>query len=246
MNKDLSLSEKLHNAMFSQQAENTMARHCYMHAGGFGSEEVDLIWSKHEEITWAHSFGRMRGHEHVRDNWAGSLEEKARANFEKLKQAFPEVSGMDARPLMEYALHTLTSSIAEVADDGKTARISWYTPGVIFSYLNVPGPMNPTGDREGAWIWERYGCDFVWEDGECKLLHMQVAPDYMGPMDGLNGAARTYESLINPQPMPEFDMALPPVDDPGPLNYEYSPVRAVQNPLPWPEPYVSMDKLNSY
>ncbi len=51
--------------------------------------------------------------------------------------------------------HILTSAVIEVADDGKTAKAVWYSPGIV-SEGSAPNWMT-------AWIYELYACDFVKE-----------------------------------------------------------------------------------
>ena len=159
---------------------------------------------------------------------------------------YPEVEGMDPRPLMECAVHMLGSSIIEVADDGQSARASWYTPGVIFSTLNWHGK------REGIWIWERYGNDFVREGGEWKIFSQHVCNDYGGPFDVVNFAADAYKRLLNPQPRKPMEgpgpadgaegTPAPPKSD-YPLFYSgYDPLQTPQNPVAWPAPYETFDR----
>ena len=33
---------------------------------------------------------------------------------------------------------------------------------------------------------------------------------------------------------------------PGPIHYNYTPIMHVQNTVPWPEPYTTMDRNNTY
>lgn len=75
---------------------------------------------------------------------------------------------------MEASVHILFTDIIEVADDGKSARGSFITPGVIFCRLNR---------HEYPYcnvLWERYGSDFVLEHGRWLYLHEQVLPGYHG------------------------------------------------------------------
>lgn len=77
-----------------------------------------------------------------------------------------------------------------------TARASFLTPGVLFSTLNVNLKCRCMT------LWERYGSDFIFEDGEWKYLHEQVCPDLGGSFDDGNQAHSKYEQLVNPQAGP--------------------------------------------
>jgi hypothetical protein len=97
-------------------------------------------------------------------------------------------------------------------------------------------------------LWERYGSDFVLENGEWKYLHEQVCPDLPGRMDCVNWAAESYEKLakgLDPAGQATLG-APPPVSDPGPLHTPYSPLQIPQNTVPWPEPYETLDENNTY
>lgn len=60
--------------------------------------------------------------------------------------------------------HYLTTYIIQVARDRKTAK------GIFFS------PGHETWMREGgkiaSWVWGKYGCDFIKEEGEWKIWHL--------------------------------------------------------------------------
>ncbi len=123
MNRDLSLSQRIWNCAATQEAEFVHATHTYLHARANATEEWSQIWSRSEDISWAHGFGRMRGTKSV---WNGSVtlyDVKATERFQANYEAMPDIGGFDIRPLMELSLHTLATDIVEVADDGKTARL---------------------------------------------------------------------------------------------------------------------------
>jgi hypothetical protein len=156
----------------------------------------------------------------------------------------PEIAWLtDFRSLGEVAMHSLSTDIIEVADDGQTARGFFLTPGVIASALT------PDMTYRGFSLWERYGSDFVCEGGEWKYLHEQVCPDLSGTFDSANPGADAYRQLVNPAPPDGSGMELDQdmrLTDPGPLHHNYTPVQTVQNTVPWPEPYETLDNDNTY
>jgi hypothetical protein len=242
MKKHLSLSQRIHNAVGSQEVENVKARHTYYHGRADATGEWGNIWSHSKESSWAHAFGRMRGFDQV---WYGSVtqyDKMAMENWLGLYEKYPEVGGKDPRPLMEASVHTLVTDVIEVADDGMSARGSFITPGVIHSVLT------PEGKKYCNVMWERYGSDFVLEDGEWKYLHEHVCPDIMGELDMIDWAAEDYARITAPNPEPPKSPTLgtPPVSDPGPLHFPYSVLQTPQNTVPWPEPYATLDENNTY
>ena len=187
--KHLDLHQRVLNAAASQQVENVKAQHTYLHGRADAAGEWGQIWSRNDWCSWGHIFGRMRGWEQV---WKGSVtsyDNMAMQNSLNVQKIYPEIGGHDPRPLMEASVHTLFTDIIEVADDGKSARGSFITPGVIFCRLNR---------HEYPYcnvLWERYGSDFVREHGRWLYLHEQVCPDIMGKLDMTNFAHDDYERL---------------------------------------------------
>lgn len=94
-------------------------------------------------------------------------------------------------------------------------------------------------------LWERYGMDFIKENGEWKFLHYQVCPEFFALYDIFNPAELKYHNLKEgipdpPQSAPRY------VEDPGPLHKECDPLQPVQNTCPPPLPYAKLDNHNTY
>lgn len=267
----LSLEQRIHNAEAAQQVEYLHARHSYLHAMIHCKEEWDEIWSQSDNISWAHAFGRMRGFDEVWFNSVTTYNWRGISSYGQIFLAVPEVSRLtDFRSLSELSVHTLATDIIEVAEDGRTARGFFLTPGVLSS------APNPNGHYWASTLWERYGSDFCFENGEWRYLHEQVCPDIGGDFDITNTGAMEYYYLTHPEVQPKrpggpprikkeleyTDTGAPMIpltedgqpdikallrlSDPGPLHKEYSVFQTVQNTVPWPEPYVTMDDDNTY
>jgi len=242
LKSNLSLHERIRNANASQQVENVKARHAYLHGRADSTGEWAQIWSRSDDCSWAHAFGRMRGFDQV---WRGSVadyDKMAMQNACKLMDIYPETAGKDPRPLMECSVHTLVTDVIEVAEDGMSARGSFITPGVIHS------TMNEDEKKYCFVLWERYGSDFVLEDGKWLYLHEHVCPDIMGDMDDTNWAMDEYKRITAPKVEDQEPPTLgnPPVTDPGPLHMPYSVLAHPRNTVPWPEPYKTLDNDNTY
>lgn len=244
MNKELSISQRIHNAAGSQEVENLHARHEYLHAKSHGKEEWGVLWSKSDDCSWAHEFGRVRGFKNVFFISVTDYDTGPYEKYVELYEQYPEVlGGADPRALPEIAFHTIDTDIIEVADDGMSARAFFFTPGIIIG--NLPSPSRPM--RRAHLCWERYGSDFVFEDGKWLYLHEQVCPDIIaGPLATANDAHEQYSNLINPNYVPRPARGGPKVDDPGPFHFDYSPTQIVQNTVPWPVPYATIDNSNTY
>lgn len=239
MYEHLDLSQRIHNAAASQEVETLHAAHEYLHNCAFSKEEWNSIWSKNEDVSWGHFFGRMRGWDEVWYGSVGNYDRMCYLDYCNLMPVYPEVIGMDPRPFTWTGMHTLANGIVEVADDGKSARTVYITPGMGAKCLSA------TKHKEGAYLWERYGADFILEDGKWLYLHQQVCPDFEGDIDIDNWAQVAYKQEkaggINvPNNAPPF------LEDPGPLHFRYSPIQTVQDTVPWPEPYKTFDEEHTY
>lgn len=212
MKTHLTLSQRIHNAEGMQAAEYLHARHTYLHATSYCKEEWGEFWDTSEEASWGHLFGVMCGFDEVWYNSVSNYDPDGFRGYINLVKQHPEISWFDARSIREISMHTLATDIIEAADDGKTVRASFLTPGVLVFALNA------NHHYRGLTLWERYGSDFVYDEdsGEWLYLHEQVCPDMGGPMD-----------VCNPGMVPITSSwasaAAPVVPDPA-----WPPVRAVQ------------------
>ena len=311
MKKHLTLSQRIHNAEGVQAAEYLHARHTYLHATSYCKEEWGEFWDTSEEASWGHLFGIMCGFDEVWYNSVSNYDPDGFRGYINLVKQHPEISWFDARSMREISMHTLATDIIEAADDGKTVRASFLTPGVLMFALNANHHFR------GLTLWERYGSDFIYdeEDGQWLYLHEQVCPDMGGPMDVCNPGQDAYNKLMGigggkgpgpgpgaggpPQGMggapgaggPPQGMGGAPgaggapagdspsgkdgnatvpgmvikekgatrgatsaggakgevhVGVPGPIHYNYTPIMHVQNTVPWPEPYKTLDRENTY
>ena len=59
----------------------------------------------------------------------------------------------------------LTTPMIEVADDVKTAKGLWWTPGI------GSNPQN-NNDPQALWYWGMVGVDFIYEDNTWKVWHL--------------------------------------------------------------------------
>jgi hypothetical protein len=242
MKEHLSLSQRIKNAASSQAVENVKAVHTYLHGRTDGTDEYDGIWADSEDISWAHAFGRMRGKDQV---WHGNVVDYDGLAFNswlKTVKLFPEIAGKDPRPIMEASVHTLVTDIIEVADDGKSARGSFLTPGAIHCTLHY------SGKKYCHILWERYGSDFVLDDGEWKYLHEHVCPDILTNLDTGNWAQEDYARVsgrVHSEP-PPVTSGIPACADPEPMHQPYTTLQMPQNTVPWPEPYKTMNNDNTY
>lgn len=246
MNRNLSISQRIHALEAAQEVQNTLGRHTWLHARNFSREEFSVNWSKRDDISWTQDWGRVQTRESFWYAKVTGYDMMPYRMYVKNYPVWPEIGGLDPRPLFGAAIHATNSDIIEVADDGLSARGTWLAPGVIHS------PLHPDKRPLRLTDLERYGADFVYEEGRWLFLHNQVCPDIMIPGDHINWAAEEYaqaRSGCGAEKAEEgaIPTELPyPVDDKGPFHIPYSISQTPQDSVPWPEPYRTLDEKNSY
>lgn len=228
----MTVSERIQRVNAAVECEKLMSLHVYLHAGGIHREEIENYWTKSDDCTWAHSFGQMKGKANYTYNYADKQEYDVRCNFAEISKVYPEVLDEekvpDFRATYEEAMHFTTSPIIEVAEDGQTAKGLFYTPGCIFSTLNADQA------REGTWMWERYGADFILEDGRWVFKNLKVCFDLGGPMDVPNWPLLPKMPPPDAEVEEEYPMKM---SIPGPLHYDMSPTQMPQARPFMPVPY---------
>ena len=132
-----------------------MGFHVWYHAHYLNDVELDRVWVTTKPYTdtavWAQNSDYWQGMDKIRAYYGPKVDQKMQAGG--------------------FQFHTLTSQIVVVADDRRTAKGVWYTPGMVGGY------------NGGSWLWERYGVDFVNENGSWKIWHLHVYTDFGAPVN---------------------------------------------------------------
>lgn len=179
--KDAGEISNADRALAMLQVQNTMSRHAYYHATGDNLAEIDALWvdrngANARTATFASPMWVMNGLEVVRRAY-GEENQKRRADaLTALAAVDPGVKDIPANlgAGHEWAMHTNTTPVIEVAGDGNTAKGVWYSPGMgLFTKIE-----NGKAVVGGVFFWEKYGGDFIRENGVWKIWHLQMAYDF--------------------------------------------------------------------
>ncbi len=138
--------------------------------------------------------------------------------------------------------HVLASPVIEVAEDGKSARSFYLTPGTMM------GMNGQNGGRSGGYLWERYGSDFVYRDGRWWWFHEQVCPDIGDSYDANNWAQDRFRKYISGE-LNVGNCSGPPrsgISDLRQVHNDISIIQTVQDTVPCPEPYEKLDESHTY
>lgn len=233
--KNLNLEQKIQKALDVLAIQNIMGRHMFYHAAGKHAEELDQIWAKRHEITWSGNGGSWVGPT-VYKAYVESHDESNQYDLEKVIKLHPEIENKkENHGIGTMILHTLTTPIIEVAEDGETAQGVWYSPGIVTE-------IGPDGNPQPLNMWERYGVDFVKEDGEWKIWHIHMYYD-------LNFApGKSWTDPPGPRPAPDPKAPKrPKTDRPPKLIYNnYSPTQVPQELPRIPKPYKTFADVEPY
>ena len=243
---NLTIEQRLHNALGSQKVEEYKARHAYLHAIMYSKQEWDVFWHKSPNTTWAHQFGRMVGWEEVYYNSVVHTDANMLGLAIQKMQSMEEMWGHDFLSTGKSGCHALASDVIEVAEDGMSARAFYLTPGTMTGGMSM-GLANGSVCRGGGWLWERYGSEFVFVDGAWKWFHEHVCPDTAGQYDVGNWAHDRYVDYRSGK-LKIGDLGGYPdrLTEPGTLHYDYSIIQTVQDTVPPPLPYKTLNDENTY
>jgi len=167
--------ERMQRVWDVYEIKNLMARHAYYHAYDMHDVEIDTLWVKKPENQATASFGQNWGYQVGMDLIRENYVTKNRLNRKKTLAAIRAADPTVADTPENYAIgtmlmHCLTSPYVEVAGDGQTAQGMWYAPGQVTG-------TDETGSH-GGYMYEKYGVDFIKEDGEWKIWHLFIGTDF--------------------------------------------------------------------
>ncbi len=250
MKADKSVAEMIHCAESCNEIEYEYAMHSYWNfrLRKRPGHPSPMHWCDRSDICATHSFGTLIGYDHAEKEWSrglseGPMQEMMKKMHAALIEKYPELEGKNLQG--QCGMHQVATSVIEIAEDGLSARASFYTPGIMADNTTV------RGYQSGCFMWERYGTDWVYDPdtADWGTFHNQVAEDFSADLDCENPAAVSYRDLmetgiiVNTMMSPMMPKG---IDIPGPTHMAYSPVQAPQyNPLP-PEPYDTLNHTEWY
>lgn len=253
--EDSELAQLRHAAQTArdvQEIQNLMSRRAMYHSIGHNEDELAL-WSQKAPVRWAQNQGCWVGMESLRRYYVTINFAMQRNDLKRLSEANPAIENDFARnrSIGTEVLHILTTPIIEVAQDGQTAKGFWYTPGAIV--------FTPDGKTTSAMnMWEKYGVDFIREDGHWRFLHVEVMtdfagpwgqplPEHQGPPAAMMGNEGSKGDAQGSSPGPgAAGLSVSGPDIPKRLYSEYAPTRAPRQVPRLPEPYETLSQTFEY
>lgn len=200
----------------------------------------DRYWSRREDVALGVNEGWYLGPAAVAGYYR-ALDEEIVLAAKCVQQDFPEKLGdlpeetLKGVGAMSYI--PVDSQVIEIADDGQTAKGLFNIRG-SYSRITTAGPI-------AYWLFGWAAVDFVYEQGEWKIWHMQ----WLRNVDVQCGTPfgqepERYDDLPAYEAMASFQMPAPTV--PATLAENYYPDRPFTKSPKVPEPYETFDGTFSY
>ncbi len=242
----LSAEARIKRLEDKEEVQHVMAIHAYYHGIGRNDIEYAQIWTKKQsDITFGQNQGYYVGHASIKNYYVDYQKKSQQRDLTVLKTKYPQIDAANPEnlPMGELFMHSLTTPIIEIAGDGQTAKGVWYSPGFV---TGVGG-----GNAHAFWCYEKYGVDFIREDGQWKIWHLHVYTDFIVPTDKSwaqdAGEAQMGSSTAAPTPggMPPMPADMPKPDKQVITYKTYSPTNVPQL-VRLPEPYRTFSETFSF
>lgn len=238
--KALTPEEKLNRFEDLREIKNLMGRMSADYLDCKQAGMFDAYWSKRDDVCLAVNSGYFTGSDSVAAYYA-NLADRVALESSLIKAHFPDdlagksdeevfgVGHMDYKPV--------ETGIIEIAGDRKTAKGLWCMRGAHAKFT----PYGPWG----MWEWGWFAADFVMEDGEWRIWHLQYIIDVLKKA-GTDWTGPDPEGEVIPQfaALADFKEAEP--DVPAILHENYNAGRAFSPSPRQPEPYETFSETFSY
>ncbi len=203
-------------------------------------EIFDAFWSRRADVSLSFNDGSYIGPAAVEGYYAAVVE-RNRLSARLLAQRLPEKLGGKSEEALygigPFQVKPLTAPVIEVAEDGETAKGLWFCLGCS-AEVTSRGP-------EANWTWGYFAGDFVYENDDWKIWHLQ----YLNDVDSLCGQSWGRDVVPYPE-LPEFaplrDFAYPPYTVPENIRDLYRVDRPLTAAPRIPEPYDTFRNTFSY
>jgi hypothetical protein len=201
---------------------NLMGRYPYYGMASLHWEDKDKTWAKKVPVRiYLGEQGYWEGYDALQKVGLLPKSPEDKENPER-------VPGM-------MAMHIPLSPVVEIAGDGKTAKGVWIGMGLLAM------KDRETGEPTAAWEWDKYGIDFIKEDGKWKVWHQHIYRLIHGW-----GEDEKLADVVK-KPVPDLSgRNMAPPDGPAVDDNPYRPDTLQQLVPKPPEPYETWDDVEPY
>lgn len=154
MYENLSLEDKVQRLLDVQECRNLMGKYEYYGFNNDPESIVAMFSTRADAYVDCEGIGILDGPAGIRKffvDWHESLN--------------GDVTGI-------FSIHAVTTEVIEVAEDGRTARGLWISPGAEAKH-------SVSGSLESYWIWGKYAVDFIKEPDGWKFWKFRIPHDLL-------------------------------------------------------------------
>lgn len=238
--KKLGPDELLERLEWRREIRNVMGRISHDYSIKQEAEVYGRYWSRRDDICLGLNSGYYKGAVAVK-GYYDALREEIALSSSLIQAKFPEELGSKT-PEEIFGVGMMTylpfeSQVIEIAEDGLTAKGLWNIRG-SYCRLTGAGPV-------AYWIFGWAAVDFIMEDGEWKIWHMQI----LFNVNHQCGVGFCEDEKVF-EPVPEFaaieDFKMPEPNVPTVLMETFYPDRPKAVSPRCPEPYGTFEDTFSY
>ena len=223
-----------------REIRNIMGRISHDYSVKQEASVYERYFAKREDVSLGLNDGFYDGADAVRGYYA-ALGEEIKLSSELIQKKFPgELGEKTAEEVYGVGMMTylpFESQIIEIAGDGQTAKGLWNVRG-SYCRLTGCGPI-------AYWTFGWAAVDFVLEEGEWKIWHMQLLYNVDAQCGTpLTDEPKKYDPIPEFAPMDEFKMPAP--NKPAKLMEHYNTERPATKSPRAPEAYETFADTFSY
>jgi len=193
------------------EIQNLMGTYEYLHTANMHKEVADRFAKKAPGVrVYFGEVGYWEGVDAPRKAWS-------------ILERMGDTTGM-------MAIHPITTPVIVVSGDCKTAKGVWIGNGFVAALRG--------GKATSGWEWDKYGIDFIKEDGVWKFWHFRSFGLFSTPFN---------KSWVEEGPEPALPLPdeLKPDRRPSPYYTYKTTVPAPYEPV-LPEPFETFDEVEAY
>lgn len=238
--KTLSPLELLDRLEWRREIRNIMGRISHDYSVKQEAEVYKRYWSAREDVSLLLNAGGYSGAQAVK-GYYDALGEEIALSSRLIQAKFSDVLGQKSEEEI-FGVGMITylpfeSQVIEIADDGQTAKGIWNVRG-SYCKLTAGGPV-------AYWIFGWAAVDFVMEDDQWKIWHMQLLYN----VDHQCGVAfcepeKVFEPVSGFEEIESFRLPEPNVKDKGFAVFRPDRPKTVSPKCP--EPYATFAETFSY
>ena len=158
---------------------NLFAAFTFYMRGNAEGDAFRELWSKRDDVKYVADGKGYAGREAVEAFMVKMREAQRQEKLSMLAALFPgEIK--DSPEYLgagDYDFHWLTTPNIRIADDLKTAKGAWWSPG-------IKAEVGPDGEMRSYLHTVNFGCDFINEDGQWKIWHLREFEEFSYPVAG--------------------------------------------------------------